>query len=133
MATIKVVGDVVVITSALKLDDLLMVQKYRPEALTIMGGDDGKTPVFRIEARSGCPGSVSLYGITFGSAGYSDSGLATVVLPLSVPDGADVKDYVADKYGAAIANLSKLEGTVPAVLTAVNTERTALKSAITIE
>lgn len=133
MATIKVVGDVAVITSSLKLEDIQRVQKYRPEALTLMGGDEGKTPIFKVEARPGTPGSVSVFGITFGSAGHSEAGLATVTVPLTVPAGTDVKNYVADKYGSAIANLQKLETAIPTVLEAVNAERTTLMSAITVE
>lgn len=133
MATIKVIGDVVVVTSTLKLEDLLMVQKYRPDALTLMGGEDGKTPVFKVVARPGQQGSIDKFGAVFGSAGHSDKGLATATLPLRVSEGTDIKSYLADTYGAAIANLGKVEEAVPAVLEAVKTERKSFMDAITVE
>lgn len=42
MAKITIAGDAVVITSSLKLDDIKTIAKYRPKALTLMGGDDGQ-------------------------------------------------------------------------------------------
>ena len=44
MAKIVIAGDAVVITSALKLEDIKTIAKYNPKALTLMGGEDGRSP-----------------------------------------------------------------------------------------
>lgn len=133
MANVKVIGDAAVITSTLKFEDILAVQKHRPSALILKGGEDGKQPIFKVEARAGATGSISEYGATFGSATHTDEGLAAITLCLNVPAGADVKGIIADRYGVALANLKQLEETLPEVLAAVMTERTALMDTITIE
>ncbi len=133
MANVKVVGDAVVITSTLKFEDILAVQKYRPSALTLKGGEDGKQPIFKIEACTGAMGRINEYGATFGSATHTDEGLAAITLCLDVPAGTDIKSLIADKYGAALANLKQLEETLPEVLSTVTAERAALMNTITIE
>lgn len=42
MAKIKVVGNAAVITSNLTLGDIALVKAYRPEALALKGGENGK-------------------------------------------------------------------------------------------
>ena len=49
MAKIMVAGDAVVVTSDMKLEDIKLVKKYRPEALTLFEGEgEEKEPVFKI-------------------------------------------------------------------------------------
>lgn len=136
MANVKVVGNAIVITSALKFEDILKVQKYRPSALILKGGEDGKQPIFKVEARAGATGSINEFGATFGSATHTDEGLATITLCIEAPAGTsgdDIKSLIADKYGVALANLKQLEEALPGVLTTVTTERTALMNTITVE
>ena len=42
MAKITIAGDAVVVTSALKLEDIKTIEKYRRNALVLKGGEDGK-------------------------------------------------------------------------------------------
>lgn len=133
MSKVKVVGDALVIKSAAKYEDIALIQKYRPEALVLMGGDDGKVPVFAISVCDGGTGEVSKYGMTFCSASHDNDRLATITLPLPPTNGEDVKDVIADKYGAAIAYLDKIEQGIASVVEAIKTERTAFKNTITVE
>ena len=47
-------------------------------------------------------------------------------------EGEDVVEFVADKIGAAIMNLNKLEATLPQVLTEINLERAEIMRNITV-
>mgnify|MGYP007102082194 CR=1 FL=1 len=81
MAKITIAGEAVIITSALKLEDIKKVQKYRPKELVLKGGEDGKE---------------------------------------------------ADKLGAAMVNLKKLEEKLPAVLAEIDAEKAEIMANITI-
>ena len=47
-------------------------------------------------------------------------------------DGDDIKGFIADELGAALTNLGKLEKTIPAVIDAIDKEREAIMSGITV-
>lgn len=125
MAKIVVAGEAIVITSALKLSDLETVKKYNPKALTLMGGEDGKEPIFCVGVNRGKAGSINQYGAEFGAETRDDKKLATMTLMASGVTG-DVKDFVADKYGAALMLLNKLEATLPAALEAIAADKKAI-------
>ena len=46
MAKITIAGDAAVVTSAMKLEDIKTIEKYRPKELVLKGGEDGKEPIF---------------------------------------------------------------------------------------
>ena len=79
MAKIVIAGDAVVITSALKLEDIKTIAKYNPKALTLMGGEDGKEPIFAIGVTNG-PGSINDVGASFGRESYDDEKLAVITM-----------------------------------------------------
>lgn len=126
MAKVKVCGDAIVIESALKLEDIATVQKFQPEALILKGGEDGKTPVFALAVTKGAAG--------FGSMGaqFKDTargtGLATMTIVKHVE--GDVKAYIADNFGGALAKLNALEKTIPTVVAEINTAREAVMAGI---
>lgn len=128
MANITIAGKAVVITSTLKLEDIKTVGKYRPKALSVYGGEDGKEEIFAIKA--GCSESVSQYGICFADE-TRDEKLATVTMTTNY-DGDDIEGYVADRLGAAIVHLNKLEETLPAVIEEIAAERASVMSNITV-
>lgn len=131
MANVKIVGDAVVITSAMKREDLLTIAKYRPEALTLKGGEDNKETIFRISVNTDGIGDINKYGATFGSESHDDEKLATITVGLACSDG-DVKEQVADALGSALINLGKLEETLPAVLGEITESRAGIMDSITI-
>ena len=68
MAKTKIFGDSVVMTSSVKLADLKNIAKYAPKALTLMGGEDGKEPIFSICIGKSGAGSLNAFGATFAPA-----------------------------------------------------------------
>jgi len=130
MAKITIAGEAVVVTSAIKFEDLRKVEKYRPSALVLKGGEDGKEPIFKIGTCCGA-GKINLYGAEFGAASHDDAKLATITLFTGKPDG-DIKEAVAESIGTAILNLNKLEATIPAVLAEIDAEKTAILDNITV-
>lgn len=135
MAKINVLGDAVVITSTVKATDYALIQKYRPEALTLCktaaNGEPGD-PYFKVYVSNG-NGSVNQYGIAFGGVARDGSGLATVTVPFTGPtDEAEVKEKVADLYGIALANLNQIEAAIPEVLTDIAARKAAVIEAITV-
>lgn len=131
MAKIIVAGEAVVITSSMKLTDLETIKKYNPKALVLMGGEDGKEPVFCIGVNRGKTGSINQFSVDFGAETRDDKKLATMTLMTSGVTG-DVKEFVADKYGAALMLLNKLEATLPAALEAIAADKKAILENITV-
>ena len=130
MAKITIVGDAVVITSAVKLEDIKTVAKYRPKALTLMGGEDGKEPIFRLGVTNGT-GNITKYGAEFGSETHDEQKKEVMTLVCSGGDG-DIKEAVADSIGAFVLNLNKLEETLPTVLAEIQQEKDKILESIEV-
>lgn len=131
MAKTQVVGNAVVITSALALEEIKTVKKYRPEALTLMGGEDGKEPIFAISVKEGKSGDINKYGATFGGSTRDEHKLATITMCCEY-DGEDVREWLADEIGGALINLEKLEKALPAVIKEINEERLVVMASIEV-
>lgn len=133
MAKIVIAGDAVVVTSSIKLEDYRKVEKYRPEALTLMGGEDGKEPIFRVATTNAVSGaSLGKYGAEFASATRDDDKLATITMFYGGIGGANIKEKIADELGVAILNLNKLEETIPDVIAEIDAQKAAIMENITI-
>lgn len=130
MAKITIAGDAVIIKSAMKLEDIKTIKKYRPDALILKGGEDGKEPIFRLGVCSGA-GSINKYGAEFGSETHDDEKKAVMTLVCTCCEG-DIKEYVADAIGAYVMDLNKLEATLPAVLAEISDEKAAIMENISI-
>lgn len=132
MASIKIVGDAVVITSTMKLEDIRTIKKYRPDALTLRGGKDGKEPIFCIAVCNSGTGNINQYGAEFSRASHDDAKLATITKMVPHSDDTDIKEFVADTYGAYVLNLNKLEATLPSVMEEIATEKEQILANITV-
>ena len=130
MANITIAGKAVVITSSLKLEDIRKVEKYRPEALILMGGKDDKEQIFRIGGKGSGTGVLGKYGAEFANATRDEAKLACITMVMEDVD--DVQTAFKDKYGAALLNLNKLEGQIPAALEAIDAEVAEIDSHITV-
>lgn len=132
MAKIVIVGDAVVITSSMKLEDIKTIQKYRPDAL-ILKDEEGE-PVFRLGVcKDGECGDIGKYGAEFSSAARDGTGLATMTLSAAgAPEDQDITEFVADTIGAYIAQLNKLEASLTDVLAEITAERDEIKASITV-
>ena len=130
MAKVAVMGNAIIVTSSVKLEDLKTVQKYRPCALTLYGGEDGKEPIFAVKV--GCNSSINKYGATFAEATRGENGgYATMTIVDDICND-DPAGFVAEKYGTAIANLNALEATLEEVLQGIVDERNAVMESITV-
>ena len=131
MAKITIVGNAVVVTSSLKLEDIAKVAKYRPEALILKGGEDGKEPVFRIGV--GSCGTINKYGAEFDGETHDEEKLATITLLAEVyGDAPDIKEAVADTIGSWVVTLNQLEAQIPAVLQEIDTAKAEILANITV-
>lgn len=130
-AKAKVVGNVVVVESTAKLEDLKLIQKYRPKTLTMMEGEGAnKTPVFKVALGGDENGAMSNVGVSFSTRTTID-GKATVTLPL--PKGAEAsKETVEDMIGGALLKLSKMEEGYAATIEEIKAEQTQVREHIVI-
>lgn len=131
MARINVIAKAVVVTSTLKIDEIKLVKKYRPEALTLFEGEgDKKEPVFCIGLTRGA-GEINQYGVSFSenTPGDGKEAQATMILPDGI---SDVKEYVSDAIGRAVIKLNKLEATIPGIIEEIKAEKAEIEANITI-
>ena len=131
MAQVIIAGNAVVITSSMKLADLATIKKYRPKALRLMGGENGKEELFAIDVVSGGNGGLNGVGAVFGSATQDEAKKACITIELPAVQG-DVKEYVADKFGEALIHLNTLEAKLPDVLTEIAEQKTGIMANITV-
>lgn len=130
MAKIVIAGDAVVVTSELKLEDIKTIKKYRPDALVLKGGEDGKEPIFCLGVCNGV-GKINKYGAEFGSETHDDEKKAVMTLICDCREG-DIKEVVADTIGAYVLNLNKLEAALPGVLEEIAAEKEQIMSNISV-
>lgn len=129
MAKVIIVGQAIVIKSELSLDDIKLVEKCFPKALTLMGGDDGKEPVFCIGTTTG-EGSINKNGASFNSASNDEEKKACITL--AAVGIADIKEWVTDNLTAPLISLNKLEEKIPAVLSEIAAEKAAVEANIEV-
>jgi len=132
MAKITIAGDSVVITSSATLDQIKMLEKYNKKALSLVEkNEDGvKEELFRVGSTTGV-GSINAYGANFGSTTHDDARFATITM--MIPAGtADAVGYVADKFGAAIIALNKVEAQFEAAIAAVAEQKAKVLASITV-
>lgn len=128
MSKVTITGSAIVVTSALKLEDLKKLMKYRPNALTLM--DESKNPVFAISVTHG-NGRIDEYGASFSDTVTDAEGFATITM-LHNGKADDVKATVADLMGPGVLQLNRLETSLTEVIEDVNAEREVMLNCIEI-
>lgn len=130
MANVNVLGDALVITSVVSLEDLKTVGKYRPEALVLK--DDNGDEYFAIGTTCGY-GSVNKYGAEFGGETHDEGKKATITL---LVDGngtpEEIKADIAEDIGVQLLNINKIEEKIPEVLAEIKAERDRILECISI-
>lgn len=132
MSKITIVGNATVVTSALKLEELATIKKYRPKALILMGGENNKEEIFRIDVDTNGCGEMNQYGACFCNVTPDNQGLACITMCNAGVAGDKIKEHVAETLGVAVVHLNKLEQTLPAVLEEIKAEKAAIMAAITV-
>jgi len=126
MAKITIAGDAMVITSAITLEVLKKVEKYRPKALCLYDTDDNgiKTEAFRVGTTNGV-GTINRFGASFATSSRDGNGLATItaIIPKDV---TDVVAYASDAIGLAVMQLNKVEAQVAPALKEIAAEQSAI-------
>lgn len=131
MAKITVIGDAVVVESALTLEDIKTVAKFRPEELVLMKDGEEKEPLFAIGVTNGA-GNINEVGASFGCVSNDGSGLATITIAKTNGQDEDVKEWVFERINKSIIYLNRLEAKLPAILEAIKAEKNEVMSNITI-
>lgn len=130
MAKITVAGKAIVLTSSLRYEDIKLVEKHRPEALTVYGtGDDGKEPIFML--RAGEKDTINEFGISFSGETHEEK-LASLTAFFPFIEGEDIRETVADMFGKALKHLEQLEASLPAIIEEIKSERAEIMSNIDI-
>ena len=95
MAKITIAGDAAVVTSAMKLEDIKTIEKYRPKELVLKGGEDGKEPIFAVGTTNGA-GNINAFGASFGDETRDDEKLACITLFLDGVTGDGIQVTMVD-------------------------------------
>jgi len=128
---LTIIAGAYALTSDVKVEDIQLLTKYKPDALKIK--DEDGNDKFSVGYTQGKP-AVSSFGITFGGKNFQD-GKATITknLPDAVSDNVEkAKEFVAEQFGAIIAYLKQLEETIPAAAKAIRDDKKALVDSITL-
>ena len=126
-----IVGDSFVITSEFTLEQLKTVEKYRPSALQLKGGEDGKQTVYTVMT-SNKPGDINNIGAIFGSEAHDGSGKATITINVDRFPGEDKREAITDAIGKGLASLKKIEENLAAVIEEISAEKAAVRESITL-
>lgn len=126
MANIKLLGDAVVITSAIELKKLNLVKKYEPKALVLM---EEKNEIFRVT--TGANASISKSGVCFNSADNEGMASMTLTLPANMATEAKI-EYVKEQYGYGLLALNSMEATIFNAADKVAGEFEAMESTIQV-
>lgn len=126
-ANATVAGAACVITSAISLEDLKLIKKYRPKALTAYAEGEKKEVVFKVMLENTAKGDVGPTAISFSNVVSAD-GKATVTIDVTDKD----MEAVEDKIGAALLQLSKMEEGFGDILAEIRNEQAQVRERITI-
>lgn len=127
MANIKIFGDSLVVTSSLKLDDIAKLQKFKPDALTLVDPEK-KEAIFAVRVSSPTFGK---FGASFISK--NDDGRAQATFPISSGMTKEEKTkYAKECYGYALLNLNKLEAQIAEVLNITADEFAEMEESIAV-
>lgn len=126
---LSIVADAYALTSSIKVSDIILLKKYKPEALRIRDENDNVKFAISYEEGGGC---VSSFGITFGGATRDENGYATITgaIPVVLKTTSEAKEYVAEIFGSVVANLKKLEESVGTEAQKIKDEKQALIDSI---
>lgn len=130
MSKATVIGDALIITSELTLEDIKTVEKYGPEKLVLKGGEDGKEELFAICSSNGA-GDINDFGAVFGRTARDGSNAACITMMLGDVQG-DVQQHVADLVGPSLIKLNKLEAQILEAMPEIEAYKAAMLDAIQV-
>lgn len=122
MAKLRKIGKAMVVTSALKEEEIKKVAKFAPTSLQLM---EDKTVKFRVMA--GTSNSINNVGVCFSEKNADGYAQLTKMIDL------DKKEDITEEYGVALANLNKVEEQVKHALEEVNGVFAGVQDSIVVE
>ena len=127
---VYVMGSSVGISTTVSLDQLKLLQKKAPEALTLVEGEGKeKREVFKVFV--GETPDLKKFGATFNGSTNGDPKCAMMTLDISAkPEEMSAKEYVAEKFGVALLNLQKVEAQFAPALENIAAQSAALADII---
>ena len=131
MAKMTIAGNALVISSSMKLKDLKAIKKYRPKALLLTGGENGKDTLYAVDVADSGTGGINSVGACFAQETHDGEEKACITINLNNVQG-DVREFIADTYGEAFTNLNALEATFPAVLEEIMNQKAAIMESISV-
>ena len=123
-----VMGCACVVFSSLTPDEIRRFKRLHPESLSLMEGESGDEPTFRIDVADG-PGSITLEGALFSNVTTAD-GKATITVLLD-PEIDDPMNVVKEKIGGPLMRLIELEKHLMEQLPKLEEEEKAISEHIT--
>lgn len=123
MANMKKVGQAIVVTSVLKVEDIKRVARFAPKSLKLVDSD--KKEYFVIAAGSE---SIGQYGVSFKE--QNAEGFAQLTL---MGKSEVTKKELAETYGHILNNLAKVEEQALDALAGVNETLEAVEDSIVVE
>lgn len=132
MAKVNVIGNVMVITSKLKLKDLKDIKIYQPESLEFFNKDG--IVDFRVDiAHPGGQDFITRYGVVFSNVTLDPDGYATCTVPLDIyTDQQDIKQMIVVDHGRTLMMLNNIEDRLLEILQQINEEKENIQGQITI-
>ena len=127
----SIIGDAFVITSDFTLDQLKKVSKFRPDALKLKGGEDGKQTLYTV-ITGDKPGGFNNVGAIFGSKAHDGSDKATITMDVNCIPGEDKLSGLAEEYGRGLTYLKKIEENLQTVIDEIDADLAAIKASITV-
>ena len=127
MAQVKIAGKAMVITSGAKLEEIKNAEKYRPNALRLFGGEEGKELLFVVGTAKSASG-IDRQGVVFcdtNADGYAQ-------LTLTLPADVNPQDYVPEVYGPALTKLCAVEEQLPAALAEIRADKERVQGMIEV-
>ena len=129
MANVKIVGNAVVFTSALKTEELEKVKKFTKSGLKLK--DEKGNDIFEIAYTPGSHSAISNYGINYGEKNAEGYAQATLMLDEAIK-AEDRLETVLDVYAIAIGNLNTLENYIREAAAEVNKSVEDIKGSIEV-
>lgn len=131
MAKITIAGDSIVVTLGKTLADIKNLEAHRPKALRLYDVDDDGNKVEMFRVASGKNGIINGNGAVFASVTHDENKYATITMP--IPAGTEnAVEYAAEKFGAAITMLNKVESQFDEAVKEVAAEKDAVRKLITV-
>lgn len=112
---IKVTGNVAVITSGVKVEDLKKVIKFH--GIPVLTEGEKKEPVFAINFKEG-NSQLTDVALTYSDVDSEGFGTATIAVAGKTP--TEKKEKFVDTYAKALVKVEKLEAQIAQMLTEAN-------------